>query len=125
DAQGLIKSGVISRISRGITVGLSTHTIREPLATLFYNVVYTVPWQQHAVERVRDLFSRTFNYSLDYNSCDYGIDPTRFLADGAGREDALVFFHGTTWASKKWPEAYWQRLARLAGEHGLSVWLPW
>ncbi|MFL2875223.1 MAG: glycosyltransferase family 9 protein, partial [Pseudohongiellaceae bacterium] len=32
DAQGLIKSGLISRLSRGLTVGLSNSTIREPLA---------------------------------------------------------------------------------------------
>ena len=53
DAQGLIKSGIVSRMSKGITVGLSNRTIREPLATLFYNKVYSVPWTEHAVERVR------------------------------------------------------------------------
>ena len=62
DAQGLIKSGVISRISRGLTVGLNDPTIKEPLATLFYNILYLVPWEQHAVSRVRELFSRAFNY---------------------------------------------------------------
>ncbi|MEX2367421.1 MAG: lipopolysaccharide heptosyltransferase I, partial [Pseudohongiellaceae bacterium] len=125
DAQGLIKSGIISRISKGLTVGLSNHTIREPLATLFYNVMYTVPWQQHAVERVRDLFSRTFNYSLDYKSCDYGLDTSGFLGAEPEKEDSLVFFHGTTWESKKWPEQYWQGLAAIAGENGYKVKIPW
>lgn len=78
DAQGLIKSGIISRMSRGLTVGMSNHTIREPMASLFYNVLYTVPWQQHAVERIRDLFSRTFNYTIDQKTCDYGIDRNLF-----------------------------------------------
>src|SRR5690606_9274786 len=91
DAQGLIKSGVISRIAKGLTVGLSTRTIREPLATLFYNMVYAVPWQQHAVERVRDLFARSFNYSLDYRSCDYGLDMARISPEPLLKEDALVF----------------------------------
>src|SRR5690606_4820447 len=125
DAQGLIKSGVISRISRGLTVGLSTHTIREPLATLFYNVVYTVPWQQHAVGRVRGLFSRPCNYSLDYRCRGSGIDVARSREGQAEPEDALGCFRGTTWESKKWPEAYWQELARLAGGHGMKVKLPW
>ena len=53
DAQGLIKSGFISRLSRGLTIGLSNRTIREPLATLFYNKVYSVPWTEHAVDRIR------------------------------------------------------------------------
>ena len=128
DAQGLVKSGLISRIARGLTVGLSNRTIREPLATLFYNVVYAVPWQQHAVERIRDLFSRTFNYSLDYHTCDYGLDPRRFL--GISKEPAstgkyLMFFHGTTWETKLWPLQYWQELTQLANEAGYGVKLLW
>ncbi len=124
DAQGLIKSGIISRIAKGLTVGLSTRTIREPAATAFYNVVYTVPWQQHAVERIRDLFSRTFNYTVDYKTCDYGIDHSRF-GTGPTAEKYLVFFHGTTWATKLWPEQYWRKLAALAGADGYRVKLLW
>lgn len=125
DAQGLLKSGFISRIARGLTVGLSSRTIREPLATLFYNVVYAVPWQQHAVERVRDLFSRTFNYTLDYGSCDYGLDARRFMAPVPPEEKFVLFFHGTTWESKLWPLQYWQQLAQLANAAGYRVKLLW
>lgn len=125
DAQGLIKSAIISRIARGLTVGLNNHTIKEPLATLFYNVRYTVPWQQHAVERVRDLFSRTFNYSLDYKPCDYGLDIQRFLPEQPSQENTLVFFHGTTWDTKKWPDKNWQLLAKIAGREGYKVKVLW
>ena len=128
DAQGLIKSGFISRMSRGLTVGLSNHTIREPQATLFYNVKYAVPWEQHAVSRVRDLFSRALSYQVEPHFCDYGLDARRFDDGedaGTDKEKALVFFHGTTWDSKKWPEAYWQQLVTIAGEHGYQVKLPW
>ena len=124
DAQGLIKSGVISRIAKGLTVGLSNRTIREPMATLFYNVVYRVPWQEHAVERIRDLFSRAFNYTVDYTTCDYGLDLSRF-ASAANAEKYVVFFHGTTWSSKLWPEQYWRKLAALAGADGYRVKLLW
>ncbi len=126
DAQGLIKSGLISRMARGLTVGLSNHTIREPLATLFYNIAYTVPWQQHAVERVRELFSRTFNYSIDGRSCHYGIDPADFRLPAAQEASKnLIFFHGTTWQSKHWPEPYWRQLAAMAVAAGYEVKLPW
>ncbi len=125
DAQGLIKSGIISRISKGLTVGLSNNTIREPMATLFYNVVYTVPWQQHAVERIRDLFSRTFNYTFDYKTCDYGIGSTFRKTEQQSNDKYLVFFHGTTWESKKWPDQYWQKLAGLAGDAGYKVRILW
>ena len=49
DAQGLIKSGIISRMSRGLTIGLSNRTVREPLASLFYNKAYSVPWSEHCL----------------------------------------------------------------------------
>jgi heptosyltransferase I len=125
DAQGLIKSGIISRLSRGLTVGLSNRTIREPLATLFYNVVYSVPWQQHAVERVRELFSRTFNYSYDYKTCDYGLNARQFKDRPLDKEPYVVFFHGTTWDSKLWPDNYWQKLAQIAGQAGYKVKVLW
>ena len=129
DAQGLLKSGLISRIARGLTIGLSNRTIREPLATLFYNVKYAVPWQQHAVERVRDLFSRAFNYTLDHQVCDYGLDTRRLRAASAalapGARPYLLFLHGTSWESKLWPLPYWQELARLANANGYDVKVLW
>lgn len=125
DAQGLIKSGIISRLSRGLTVGLSNRAIREPLATLFYNVVYTVPWQQHAVDRIRELFARTFHYSFDYQTCDYGLNLAQFREQAQAAERYLVFFHGTTWESKLWPDAYWQKLAVIAGANGYRVKVLW
>lgn len=126
DAQGLIKSGVISRISRGLTIGLSNRTIREPMATLFYNKVYSVPWTEHAVDRVRQLFSRALSYRYDKESIDYGIDISRIQSDTeVSSRKKVVFLHGTTWNTKHWPENYWRHLAFIAGESGYDVLLPW
>ena len=126
DAQGLIKSGVISRLSRGLTIGLSNRTIREPLATLFYNKVYSVPWTEHAVDRVRQLFSRALKHRYDPEKVDYGLDTGRFDKENNGSsEKSVVFLHGTTWATKHWPEYYWRHLAHIAGEAGYQVLLPW
>jgi heptosyltransferase-1 len=125
DAQGLLKSGIVSRLSRGLTLGLSNSTVREPIATLFYNMVYTVPWQQHAVDRIRELFSRAFNYSFDYDHCDYGLRSGTFRGQQLIQEKTLVFFHGTTWDSKLWPDQYWLQLARIAGREGYRVKVLW
>ena len=132
DAQGLIKSGIISRLSRGLTIGLSNRTIREPLATLFYNKVYSVPWTEHAIDRVRQLFARALQHRYDKEQVDYGLDPARFspaCPDAAGSAvpaaKTVVFLHGTTWATKHWPKYYWRQLARLAAAAGYRVVLPW
>ena len=128
DAQGLIKSGVISRLSRGLTIGLSSRTVREPLATLFYNKVYSVPWTQHAVERVRVLFSRALNYRYDRSRIDYGLDMGRINGTAARqstRRPGVLFLHGTTWHTKHLPPYYWRQLAHIATEAGYEVLMPW
>lgn len=129
DAQGLIKSGIISRLSKGLNVGLSNSTIKEPLATLFYNKMFSVPRDEHAVQRVRELFSRALNYPLtpsELSTVDYGLDLSRIGISGEKPEPGrLVFLHGTTWATKHWPEPYWRELAKLATARGYIVKLPW
>lgn len=126
DAQGLIKSGILSRMSKGLTIGLSNRTIKEPMATLFYNKVYTVPWTEHAVDRVRQLFAASFGYRYDKHFVDYGLDLSRIgIKRNTLRQKQLVFLHGTTWHTKYWPDNYWKRLAVLATESGRRVLLPW
>lgn len=126
DAQGLIKSGIISRLSKGLTIGLSNHTIREPPAALFYNKVYSVTRSEHAVDRVRQLFSRALNYRYDREVIDYGVDIERIAGDSTpGNGKQLVLLHGTTWKTKHWPEHYWRRLAHIATAGGYRVLLPW
>jgi len=126
DAQGLIKSGIISRISRGLTIGLSNTTIREPLATLFYNKMYSVPWTDHAVERVRQLFARSLNYRYDKSRVNYGIKfQTNASTSLQTNRPTIVFLHGTTWATKHWPKSYWRHLAHIATESGYHVLIPW
>lgn len=129
DAQGLIKSGIISRLSRGLTIGLSDSTIKEPMATLFYNKAFSVPRDEHAVQRVRELFSRALNYSLSEQELahiDYGLDVERIgLPTKTSPNSTLLFLHGTTWQSKHWPVPFWRELAQLATGRGYSVRLPW
>lgn len=129
DAQGLIKSAFISRLSKGLTIGLSDSTIKEPMATLFYNKVFSVPRDEHAVQRVRELFSRALNYPLtaeDLAHIDYGLDYERIgLPKKTSSSATLLFLHGTTWHSKHWPVPYWRELALLAAKRGYNVRLPW
>jgi heptosyltransferase-1 len=130
---GAYKSGVISRMSRGLTVGLSDSTVREPLATLFYNKVYSVPKTEHAVDRVRQLFARALQYEYNPRTIDYGVSfeaIAQLNRNGTAEHrkaalNKLCFLHGTTWATKHWPVDYWCALARHAAEAGFEVLLPW
>ena len=122
DAQGLLKSAVITRLARGPRAGLDRNSAREPIAARAYQRRYTIPRPQHAVERVRQLFAAALDYEPPATAPDYGIRQ-HFAGQGRGRY--LVFLHGTTWPTKHWPEAYWGELAGLAAAQGLQVKLPW
>lgn len=122
DAQGLIKSALITRLARGKRFGLDRHSARESLASLFYQAKIAVQRKQHAVIRLRQLFAKTLGYSLPETPPDYGIDRTRLALPSSG--EYLVFLHGTTWESKHWPETHWKTLAAIAIEKGFAVKLP-
>ena len=122
DAQGLVKSAVISRFARGPRYGLDRASAREPLAARAYNRTFPVPRQQHAVARVRQLFAAALDYEVPDTQPDYGIRE-RFSA--AEPTSCLVFLHGTTWSTKHWPDEYWVELAAMAVANGLQVKVPW
>lgn len=125
DAQGLVKSAIFSRFARGVHCGLDFQSAREKYAAWFYQRTCKVVFQQHAVIRARSLFSQILGYTLPTTVASYGIDRDRFLRDSAIENPYLVFFHGTTWATKHWPEEYWIELTRLANVAGYPVKLPW
>jgi heptosyltransferase-1 len=123
DAQGLIKSAVLTRFAHGKIYGYDRQSAREPLASLAYHEKLSVAKNQHAVERTRELFAKALGYEKPDTAPDYGIDRNRF---GAQVEPPYVLFlHGTTRDDKHWPDEYWQTLCRLLCDAGLNVRLPW
>lgn len=124
DAQGLFKSAIFARCAKGQRVGYDFLSVREKIAAFFYQKRYSVPKNQHAVERVRQLFAQTLGYCCPSTSPDYGIDPSHFTSPFY-EGDYLLFLHGTTWQTKHWPEHYWQELVQWACAAGYRVLIPW
>lgn len=123
DAQGLIKSAVITRMARGPRAGLDRNSAREGLAALAYQTRFDVPRGRHAIDRVRDLFAQALGYQVP-DGMNYGIDRDRWeRPDNGGRY--WLFLHGTTWDTKLWPEEYWKQLAQMVTAQGFRVVLPW
>lgn len=127
DAQGLLKSAVLTRLAHGPRCGPDCRSAREPLAALFYSRRFAVPRDRHAIDRVRQLFSAALGYEFDPMGLDYGLNPANFAQPAFldSQPAYLVFLHGTTWPSKRLPAQQWVELARRAGEDGHAVLLPW
>jgi len=121
DTQGLVRTGLIARIARGERHGYDRLSIREPLASLFYDVRHRVSRDLHAVERNRRLTALALGYEPQ-GAPDYGLARG---ADAAMSQPYVVFLHATAQARKEWPVANWIALGRHQADKGLQVVLPW
>ncbi|MBY0544186.1 MAG: lipopolysaccharide heptosyltransferase I [Gammaproteobacteria bacterium] len=126
DAQGLFKSGVITRFAKGPRAGADFRSAREPIASLFYNKKYTVLFAQHAITRTRELMAKALGYKMPVDAPHSVVDlPLDSDFPLVAEKNTILFFHGTTWPTKHWPESYWHELAQLAKKAGLTVLVPW
>ncbi|WP_032112476.1 lipopolysaccharide heptosyltransferase I [Candidatus Paracaedibacter symbiosus] len=120
DAQGLVKSGLLSLLAKGKRYGYAWKGAREPIASLFYQEKFEIPWTITSIKRTRILFAKTFGYPIPETPTDAG-----FSKQGEIRAKTALFLPGASWMTKKWPVDYWTELARLIGEIGFTVTIPW
>lgn len=126
DAQGLLKSAIlVTRLAYGKKHGLDWNSAREPLASCFYNYRHPIARQQHAVERIRELFAASLQYRKPANTGDYAIADRFLTPQSADTGHYLVFLHATTRDAKHWPEASWRELISMLQPSGLRIKLPW
>lgn len=124
DAQGLMKSMWIASMAYGPRYGLNWRSAKEPWVSLFYQHRCAVPWKQHAVTRVRQLFAQALDYTCPDTPAHYGVDPTR-LQPSPFHDDYMVFIHGTSRDNKCWPESHWIELAKKLTAEGFKIKIPW
>jgi heptosyltransferase-1 len=121
DTQGLLRSAVIARLPSGRRQGYGPASIREPLASAFYDVRYSVSRDLHAVERNRILTGRVLGYAPQ-GGADFGLDRARLRREGPRY---AVLLHATARPEKEWPEENWVALGRELAAGGYDLVLPW
>lgn len=128
DAQGLLKSAVlVTRLAHGTKYGYDKRSAREGLSSCFYDKTFDIPYQQHAVERIRKLFAMALGYNLPTTVGDYGIADkfAKNLANPTACNPYIVAIHATTREDKHWQEAYWVELLQQLSDQGIAIHLPW
>lgn len=126
DAQGLLKSAfLVTRLAHGAKHGYDRHSIREPIASFFYDYKHQISKQQHAVERIRQLFAASLGYDCPKTQGDYAIAQHFLHVPTELQGEYVVFLHSTTRDDKHWPEEYWRSLIALMAESGVKIKLPW
>jgi heptosyltransferase-1 len=123
DSQGLLKSALLARQVPAPKAGYDAKSIREPLASRFYQRRHAVSRDLHAVVRNRLLTGAALGYSPDSRP-DYGIAAPAaefsWLPDGP----YVVLLSATSRDDKLWPETHWIELGRQLQRQGLRAVLP-
>ncbi len=125
DTQGLLKSALLTRLSKGIRCGFDRHSAREPLAASLYQRTFQVAKAQHAVERCRQLAAQALGYSLDQPAAYGIIPPTIAHPAWLPRLNYAVLLHATSREHKLWDEANWIALGHYFRDRNIISILPW
>jgi len=121
DTQGLLRTAILARAARGVRHGYDASSVREPLASLFYDVRHRVERDMHAVERNRILSGLALGYAPD-EAPDFGLDRARIGKDSTSRYGLLL--HATARREKQWPDADWIAFAKLFAQR-FELLIPW
>lgn len=125
DAQGLLKSALITRRVSGMRWGYDRHSIREPLASIFYQHKASVSRSLHAVTRNRLLCSQAMGYELAELPLNYGLSRDCTMPSVAVTPPYIMAFHGTSRVEKEWPEQHWIAFAGAMRQKKIQVLMPW
>lgn len=122
DAQGLIRSALITRFARGRRHGYDRASVRERAASWFYDVCHGVDRALHAITRNRLLTGQVLGYAPE-GPPDFGLDRAALMT-GAGAHE-VVLLHATARPEKEWPVARWIVLGQALSARGYTLVLPW
>ncbi|MGE0563833.1 MAG: lipopolysaccharide heptosyltransferase I [Pseudolabrys sp.] len=121
DTQGLFRTGLMAWFARGTRHGYDRSSIREPLASSFYDVRHSVSRELHAIERNRRLAALALGYAPD-GPADFGLNRSALRGNDA---PYAVLLHATARADKEWPVENWIALRDALARRNVDLLLPW
>lgn len=124
DMQGLLKSAAFACFAQGPRAGYDRHSIREPLASLFYSRKARVPRDLHAVDRCRQLAAQLLGYPLPSSKPDFGLRAApQAWTPGAGPYAVLI--PCASRPEKLWPLANWIAVGQQFKAMGWHLAIMW
>jgi heptosyltransferase-1 len=129
DMQGLLKSAIVSKIL-GPNVGFDKNSIREKIASLFYEKSFFVSYSENVILRNMDLVSSSLNIDVTKNALTNKEAFLFFSKEDMHKtasyikedQKTIVYILGSSWKSKIYPkEKFIEIINALEGNH-LLVW---
>ncbi len=129
DAQGLIKSALVSRMLSRRCAGFDRNSIREKPAAWLYRQTVACPYDANSIERNVAVLTRPLGLQISAGKI---IDKTPFLfykvpqqpLDDylSGTKANVLFFIGSTWPSRNYPKEKYLRVIQGLSANCLIGW---
>jgi len=124
DAQGLIKSAIVSRcISTKKNIGFGKKSIREPLASFFYNQKVSIGYDKNTIDRNIKVICSSLNIEVGRDKI---IDKQPFIFSSHQNQlisrPYIVFVVGSTWESRNYPKEKFVEVAKKLNKKCVVIW---
>ena len=131
DAQGLLKSAIVSKILGGRVigsqiVGFDKDSIRESIASKFYDKGFSISYGLNKIDRNAILVSKALDIEINREKI---LDKKPFLYfedeefDFLSKEKKnIIFVVGSSWPSKNYPKEKYLELSKKIDDNIIIVW---
>ncbi|PAF44675.1 lipopolysaccharide heptosyltransferase I [Helicobacter sp. 11S02596-1] len=136
DLQGLIKSSVIgSMLKKDRFIGFDKHSIREKIASVFYNQKVSIPYENNILERNMALFEGVIGAKMGLENCLENRKNAFGYSSSAGakindlflgeKRKIVLFVLEASNDNKSYPIEQYAKLAGLIKDLNLKIVLLW
>ena len=127
DAQGLIKSAIVSKIIGNRTVGsfiagFCENSIREKAASLFYDKKVSIAYEKNVIDRNIRLFSKILDMDISKKQIEQKEPFLYFNTQKQIEGEYIVFVVGASKENKIYPKEKFLELANELNEKIIVVW---
>ena len=127
DAQGLLKSAIVTKILGGRIVGsqivgFDKNSIREGLASLFYDKTVSLPYQNNVIDRNIKVLCHSLGINVSQKEIIKKEKFLYFIENNINLENNIIFIVGASKKNKMYPQEKYLEIAHLLKENILVVW---
>jgi len=129
DAQGLIKSAIVSKLLGKRVAGFSKDSIREKAASYFYKNKVSIAYDENTIDRNAKVLSKPLGFEilesdiLDMKPFLYYKDEDKIIYEYLKDDKKnIIFVIGSTWESRNYPKEKFLNIANSLKANCLVVW---
>lgn len=128
DAQGLIKSAIVSKLLGKKVAGFSKHSTREGFASFFYNTKVEIAYDKNVIERNAKVLSAPLSFEITSEQLHKKepflyFEPSQKVDDLIEKESKTVLFViGASWPSKMYSKEKFVKIINTIKENCYVIW---